>query len=102
MSHSEHLNLLNAVADRLNAAGVSATVEYPGALAIHLDERADVWTGLTGWDYGTVNRPDEDGIWQPDEDAVAEVDLPEDATDPDQIAAAWAAFAAAWHETEED
>lgn len=89
---------LYAVADQLLARGIPATVEYPGALSVRLAPTVDVWTGLTGWDYGTVSRLDRDNCWQPDEDAVAEVDVPEDCTDPEQIAAAWAAFAAAWGE----
>ena len=88
------MDTLTAVADRLTEQGITATVEYPGAVVILLRPDMQVWTGLCGWDYGTASRLDADNTWQPADDVTAEVDLHEDETDPDRIAAAWAAFVA--------
>ena len=93
-----HTIRLFAVADRLLAHGIEATVEYPGALAIRLGPTTELWTGLCGWDYGTVNRLNpHTNCWEPDDfEDSATVDLPVDdrETTVDAITAAWAAWVA--------
>lgn len=79
----------------LTDRGVNVTMEWPGALALRLDPSHDVWTGLCGWDYGTLNVLDPDGsCWQP-LDAPADVEVPDGST-ASQIADAWQTFALRW------
>jgi hypothetical protein len=98
----DDLDLLGNVRDALVRSGITCSIEYPGALAITVTETYQVWTGLTGWDYGTGYVLDGDETWQPDERfAMGEpvVALNEDETDPEVIAGEWAGWVANWHET---
>lgn len=79
--------------------GLVVTWEYPGCAAIRLRDPADgtaydVWTGLNGWEYGTVNVLDEDNTWQPVESIVAEPVFPAGPTQAQRVADGWASWVA--------
>lgn len=79
----------------LTARGIHASYEYPGAVVIRVvREGGDlaIWTGLTGWDYGTVSVLVDDE-WEPTDEVVAEPrGVEEHDEDADRIARAWASW----------
>lgn len=80
--------LHDAVIAELAKAGLEASLEYPGAVVIEFPGGGRcLWTGLTGWDFGSVNRLIDD-IWEPADESI-EVELDQNETDPHKIAQAW-------------
>jgi hypothetical protein len=86
-----------SVVDRLEQLGHQARLEHPGAVSIRIDDSEQVWTGLHGWEYGSVNRYDaENDLWEPVEGPGESIDaLRLDDADPDLLDDS--AVAEAWH-----
>jgi hypothetical protein len=82
----------------MRSHGLTVTLQYPGAVEIQVSPTETIWTGLNGWDYGTVNRLDADGTWQPAEHESAEISgddwafTDEDLADPEFLGRAWASI----------
>lgn len=89
------MNYIEQVMSELSRRGVTATFEYPGAVVLEVSPTENVWIGVTGWDFGTVNCLDADGVWQPVEDDHAGFDPDEisysveDLDDPVFVARMW-------------
>lgn len=83
-----------AVLIAMTRAGLQVVWDFPGMAVLSFTRDgvpAQVATGLHGWEYGTLSVLEGD-TWQPVEDVTAEPGLAEGETDPETIAAAWAAW----------
>lgn len=87
----------DAVLDALSDKGLSVSWEYPGIAAIEINATTQVWTGLHSYAYGDINVY-EGMTWTEGVEGGAETALDEYETDPELIAAAWAAWVANYRE----
>ena len=83
----------NRMARAFVERGYEVSWEYPGALAITISPKYEMWTALHGYHYGSMNVLDEDGTWQPMETGEwpDPEGLTEDSRNTQKIVAAWAA-----------